>query len=350
MPKLSRIDSSISVSYTKTVNWYVMADADIFYIERPVHKEHFEAIQIAKDFGIPVWIDIDDNYFEIPYYNKNPHMEFMQSQGKSAAIASALQSADHITVTTDELREFYKKINRNVTVIPNAFNDYNYKLEYKYSDKKTKTIVWRGSDSHGGDMEFVKYPMWRSAKNNPEWTWKFVGFCHPKDRQGVSLWQYTKGMKRYESHPWMAITDYFYYTKNLNHSIQVFPLIENSFNLAKSNCSWIEATYSGAAFIGPDYPEFRRPGITNYDTKQDKCYMYNETRDISEDPEYYNYCFMDKVQELIDNEKLREDKYNESFDYIRDNLMLKDINKKRVEVAHKIMGKHVEVQAETIAV
>ena len=48
--------------------------------------------------------------------------------------------------------------------------------------------------------------------------------------------------------------------------LAVVPLKDNLFNHAKSNLAWIEATCAGAMTLAPDWPEWRRPGVSNYES------------------------------------------------------------------------------------
>ena len=76
------------------------------------------------------------------------------------------------------------------------------------------------------------------------------------------------------------------------------------FNKGKSSCSWLEATYSGAAYFGnKDLPQFQLPGIKH----------------ISE----MNHC--------IDYPEILEDMWQKSWEHIKENYMLSHVNKGRVE-------------------
>src|SRR4030066_47211 len=103
-----------------------------------------------------------------------------------------------ITVTTEELRTFYKKINPQIWTIPNAFNDYNYQFRNCFSEKKV--VNWRGSDTHRGDLDLVKNKIWENARTREDWTWSFIG-------GGDSLWSITHGLhqgdgiKKYSNTP-----------------------------------------------------------------------------------------------------------------------------------------------------
>ncbi len=62
----------------------------------------------------------------------------------------------------------------------------------------------------------------------------------------------------------MGTLEYFRYMHDVAAAIVVHPLSDCDFNRAKSMACYLEASHAGAAFVGPDFEEFQRPGITAY--------------------------------------------------------------------------------------
>lgn len=302
IPKLSKLNEKIVVSGINDIDWCALSDTDILYMERPYKDEYLLAAQMAKSFNVKLWIDWDDNVLDVP--PDNPTIDIFGKRHNINNIEQILKLADIVTVATGALREKYKKYNRNVHVIENAFNDYNYALNYSLSGKNV--ICWRGSKTHRRDIMTVKDEIIAvSEKRNSEWFFF-----------GDSPWYVYENVKNAVVRKEYPILLYFEEIKAQSPSIFIVPLVDNDFNRCKSNCSWIEAIYAGAVVLAPDLPEFRKPGITNYKNP---------------------YEFHNMLIELIDNPKLREDNYGKSFDYIRDNLYLSSINKKRLEVIEKVI-------------
>lgn len=282
-------------------NWHIFNNADIVYMERPVNYEYYSACVIAKESGAKLWIDFDDDFFNIPIYNK--FGEYFDNQQTKDIISKTCGMADIVTVATDGLRDIYRKYNRNTIVVPNAFNNYRLKFDYKLSDKKI--INWRGSSTHSGDMKPIQEQLEQLSVNNKDWVFSFIG----NDTREVIA-----HIKNKRPQPELLQHIYWKYILELNPSIQIVPLTDNQFNRGKSMCAWLEATYSGAVAVGPDFGDFKRPGVINY-------------RDD----------FAEKIQDCINDEKLRKAKYDESYDYIKDNLLLSTVNKKRLELAEGLL-------------
>jgi len=303
--KLHKLDANIDSTLIDKIDWHFIADADILYLERPQDGHFYNACKIAKDFNVKVWVDYDDDLFNIPSWNPaKPH--YSKPEVKKE-IKKCLKIADVVTVTTPALKRLYSKYNKNVHIVENAFNDYNYRLPNKVS--KNKIVNWRGSNTHRGDLILYSHQMSAlSEKYKEKWGWSFIG---------SDIWYIIEYMKSVFHVDEMSITKYWKYIKRVAPSIQISPLMLNQFNTGKSNISWIEGTYSRACHLGPHLTEFRKPGIETYKTPDE---------------------FGSKLDILINDEKLREQNFNASKEYIIDNLMLSDVNKKRIEIIEELAG------------
>ena len=306
--KLEELDSSIHVELItgkfKDISWVTFYDCDILIFLRPIHAEHIEVIRKAQDFNVPVWVDFDDNLHELPADNPfKIGLEIRNSyEIMKDCVATAIKYADIVTVSTNSLKEYYLYLNPNIVVIENAFNDYKYKLELKQNENEI--ITWRGSITHESDLKSCKEDMINVAHRNNNWEWVFIG---------DNIYYITEHIQNSKStYPEMGLIEYNKYIHTLSPSIHLVPLVDNIFNTGKSNCSWIEGTYAGAACICPELPEFIKPGIINY--KDNFMYLLNK---------------------LVNNKSFRKESYKESFYYIKENLLLSKINKKRLEIVKR---------------
>jgi hypothetical protein len=303
-PKLNHLDSHIDVELTDQIDWFLMSDADIVFMERPQTPNMRKGAHLVKDFGVKLWIDFDDNLFRLPDYN--PNKSFFDSPTTKGCIVDCLKIADVVTVATESIKHEFEKYNKNIIVIPNAFNDYNYTLPKNPS--LNKILQWRGSMTHRSDLLSCADEIFDVAARNEEWGWSFIG---------NELWYMTEFIKNSKALAEMPSIQYWKYIKNVNPAIQLVPLVFNTFNEGKSNISWIEGIYSGACAIAPDMPEWRKPGIETYRTPTE---------------------FKTKLDALVNDEKLRRDNFDLSLEYINDNLLLSKVNRKRIEVIEQLAG------------
>jgi hypothetical protein len=99
-------------------------------------------------------------------------------------------------------------------------------------------------------------------------------------------------------------------------TIMVVPLLDDLFNRSKSNIAWIEGTMNGAVVVAPDNGSWDQPGIVKYESKEE---------------------FKSKTQDLINNPNQLKELWTESFNYIKQNLTLAKINRKRYNLINEVI-------------
>jgi len=302
-PYLSRLDDRIKIDPISEIEWHVITNTDILYLERPQSVEFYSACKMAKDFNVKLWVDYDDSLFDVPEYN--PCHEHFSKEDTKKIIVECLKMADVVTTTTPALKGLYSKYNDNVQIVENAFNDYNYTLPDEPSDQEA--LCWRGSTTHRQDLLGVASEMFQLAKEHPEWGWIFIG---------NDVWYITDGIPKHYQQNELPILKYFKFLKNSQPAIQLAPLAFNRFNVGKSNIAWIEGTFAGAVCIGPRMPEWNRPGILSYGNAE---------------------SFRALLEGLMTDSSLRERLFNESKEYIQDNLCLSKINQKRKDIVEGLL-------------
>lgn len=285
-------------NYQKTYGWESLIGADIFIFQRPYHEHHVNLIMMAKDMGIKVICEYDDDLLNVPFHN-NAAVTLNEQR---ANIKMALSLADEVWVTTDCIKKEYRFFNRNIHVIPNAHNDYLYPLDKKKPfNKDSKIVSYRGGASHEADMYQNINDIVETVNNNHDWIFRFQGsrFKHIEERTEANH-EYTDPS---------TLMQFYKLYHELNANIAFFPLIDNTFNNGKSNISFLEATYSGSAFMG--------------------------NRNLSE----FNLPFIIPIQNGFKDEfiKVKDDFYrleilnNDAWQWILENRLLSNINKLRIE-------------------
>lgn len=282
----------------KTYGWESLIGADIFVFQRPYHEHHVNLIKMAKDMGIKVICEYDDDLLNVPFHN-NAAVTLTEQR---ANIKIALSLADEVWVTTPSIKKEYRFYNRNIHVIPNSHNDYLYPIKNKKQfNKTTKIASYRGGASHEADMYQNINDIVDTINNNHDWIFRFQGsrFKHIEERTEANH-EYTDPS---------TLMQFYKLYHELNANIAFFPLIDNTFNNGKSNISFLEATYSGSAFMG--------------------------NRNLSE----FNLPFIIPIQNGFKDEfiKAKDDFYrleilnNDSWEWILENRLLSNINKLRID-------------------
>lgn len=222
-------------------------------INRPYGGLHLAVVDTANVSGIPTIVDFDDLLWDIPRWNaaSETYGEAERTTAQIAAtrarvvIASTQAIADHITGRCAP--------DADVRVIPNALPDH-----YTWSTtKRQKIVLYRGGDGHMGDLRPAAEDIAATLVDRPDWQLVTVG-TNP-------YWLHDMLPAGRSTHvPRQFLTVFHAWLRGSSAAVMVVPLRDHPFNRAKSNIAWLEGTYAGAAVLAPDFPEFRRPGCTNY--------------------------------------------------------------------------------------
>jgi len=231
------------------LTWDVISRFDLVFMHRPCSQDHVTTIQVARNMGIPVWVEYDDWLLDVPRWN--PNASVYNKASVHSAIASCIAFADVVSVSTAALYHEFKKINENVVIIPNAYRTdlCGYAQEFK---ERKADFVWRGTNTHDADLlsvsssfsslpgrvTFLGSPPWQLLESMDKEKYRVVG---PQD---VML--------------------YMRYLYNLAPKVMLFPLVDCLFNHCKSNIAYQEAMHAGAYCVAPDLPEWRKPGVVTY--------------------------------------------------------------------------------------
>ncbi len=194
-------------------------------------------------------------------------------------------------MSTAALGEAYK--HPNTYLIPNAWNDYLFPTGGKRKCVANKKAMFRGGGSHRADMAESATLVTDAINANKDWTFLIAG-----DRfEGIEL----QTGDNHHIIPYMSLVQFFRYMIKENPCVGFFPLRDTPFNRCKSNISWMEYTYAGAATYGnTELPEFGSE-------------------------------FVLPIAGLLQHDHATHLEYNRtSWQYICDSLLLSDINKIRV--------------------
>jgi hypothetical protein len=279
-------------------NWTTVLLADVLFIHRPCTPDHVNIIQLAKDKGAKVITDFDDNLFAVGM--DNPTWQFYQDMRIN--ILKCLRMSDEIWVTTEMIKSVYEKFNKNITVIPNAWNNYLFPEEKKLKfNHDTRYCLWRGGSTHEMDVYENADDLIRVINKNTDWTFNFWG------------WSFTylemRCKNNYLRRGASDTLQYFNALLDYNPNILIFPLVNNEFNRCKSNISWLEITYAGGVLYGnTELSEFSHESIFPI-----------ENLDID----------LATIKQFPDTLKELEEENEKAWAYIKENLLLSKVNQQR---------------------
>lgn len=299
-------------------SWSSLSFGDAVFIQRPFTAPHLQAAEMVRANRLPLWIDYDDDLLSVP--NFNPTHSMYADPAVKKNVATLLQMADIVTVSSEHLKKKYDPLREAAAqsnlgyrqpciVIPNALNEELLPrpeiLEQRYC-----LASWRGSSTHDKDLAYFTSALQASIKKaGPKWIFNFVG---------KPFWATMDAMppKVVVQTPAMEIVEYFQFLAETQPAFVFVPLVDCEFNRAKSNIAWMEAAWAGAACLAPAWDEWNRPGVVRYNSPANFAALMDQL-----------------VTGKIDCRK----KAAESWQYISENLLLKHTNKLRYGVIDWLM-------------
>jgi hypothetical protein len=258
---------------------------------------------MAKKMGKKIYFEIDDDLFHVPADNSTTHT--YNHPDIQRATKKCIQLADEMSVTTQELKRLYAPYCKNVTVIPNAWDE-RFCPEWKKMGN-SNIIAWRGSNSHQNDLLSHKAGLKKAYDStSPGKKWFFYG---------DDPWFLKDALPNKVFRGGVHFADWYRFLGNDNPDIGVVPLHNNVFNKSKSMIAWMELSMAGAAVVCPDFEEWQRPGATNYADVDD---------------------FSNKIIELASDRDLVKKNREQSVEYIKQELNLNKINQQRIALIKKM--------------
>lgn len=258
---LRRLRQHYDFDYTtpSSLNWSSVVDCDMVFFQRPYTQEHKAVIELCRKWGVPFIVDFDDWLYELSpdnpaFHTYNNNKEFYHH---------AAETCTKLSVATQEMADLYfNEFGIEATVIPNAYDTELFKP--RPVDDHNKIVMWRGSNSHTQDLFSVRLGWLELIKKHTDWTFVFVN---------VPPWFLGQQFKNVQTIGPRSVIDYMAMLQEVKPAIMTHPLTNCAFNRSKSMCSWIEATHAGAAFVGPDFKEYQRDGIVNYEAENSESFF-----------------------------------------------------------------------------
>lgn len=215
---------------TESVDVRLLRSADVVVRFRPNSKASLEFLQLCKELGLKVILDIDDNLWKIPL----GHPLFLDSLSFGRGVIDEIYSlADAVWCSTDALRYAVGDLGR-CEVMPNAV------LPEDLPEKPAEwsaAAMWRGNDKQVSDLLHRDAVEW-FERNNDKYNWTFAGYVPDYPFKGNVTFQAK-----------MSPLAYFLSLKKKQTNFMWKPLTVNAFNDCKSNIAWIEATMAGGVCV-----------------------------------------------------------------------------------------------------
>ena len=245
--------------------WLCLTGADVVYLQRPYSEQHIALATVAKHQHKKIWIDWDDDLTCVPKYNEC-HAIFEQMKPN---IGTLCKLADVVSTSTPLIAQKCFILGaQKVEVIPNAIDD----CYYRDPLPRSKAIVWRGGNSHVGDLELFRPIANELVKRG----YNLVMVGTPP-RWGYELEKYVQ----------LPAYEYAHYMRAMHHlapSVVCVPLLDNEFNRGKSILAGIEGALMGASIVCSPVGEFAKERLfVQADTVEDWIFRIDQAMGVAPD-------------------------------------------------------------------
>lgn len=210
--------------------------ADVLVVQRPADSSMEPLIKEAKDRGMKIVYELDDNIWELPKWNlAYPFWTPMRKE----ITTRILKMCDRAVTTTEHLADRMRTYNEDVMVVPNAVFDRHYlELPGNFKYNVEIMIAWIGSSFHQKDTEVFNdlIPIVLDKYNNVGFL--FMGEPPPRELQPYA--------SRIVSLPFVEPIYYHQILSSFKMNIGLAPIIDCEFNKSKSPIKLLEYLYTNA--------------------------------------------------------------------------------------------------------
>jgi glycosyltransferase involved in cell wall biosynthesis len=217
-------------------------DADVLVMQRTAERQLVDSIPFFQERGIAVAIDVDDDLQHLP----SGHAQFRYYARNMSGwrdLKRACRMADFVVASTPRIAEVYAPHGRSLVIrnsVPKRF------LEIE-AERDGRTVGWGGTVfNHPGDLQVTRGGVGEAVR---ECGARFMVVGVKADvRQALRL---------PEEPVETGIVDFKEYPRYIARlDVTIAPLLDNSYNQAKSWLKILEASALGVPWVASNTPEY----------------------------------------------------------------------------------------------
>lgn len=219
-------------------------EMNVGYVSHPVARGRYARAVALKQKGLPVVMQVDDDYKRIPEENR----AYETTRGAWDYLIETAEISEVVVVTTDKLAEEFEPYNDNVLVIPNYIpDDALIPKGAMLMQERHGRFGWAGSlETHPGDLDVLQFAV-RDLVFDHGYEFHHVGQGGISPVLNAPVYEHGK------------VTTEDYIDKIFEtFDIGLAPLCKIEFNEAKSNLKLIEYSALGVPWVASPRREYLR--------------------------------------------------------------------------------------------
>lgn len=228
-----------------------MLKAETVVFHRANTGEHHRTAMELKRAGKNVVFDNDDTYIldkGDPFYGLDEAGFEQNIERTNNVINNFIINSDLVTCSTEYLAKEYRKLNKNVVVVPNMINPEDWDKPLRNTGKKVRIGVV-GSTAYYGDFHLIEKEL-TALDKDPRVQLVMFGLQDRKTREENPITEavhkkeygFWDTLENIERVPWCPMEEYFSTLNELKLDILLIPRRESYFNKCKSNIKFLESS------------------------------------------------------------------------------------------------------------
>ena len=307
-------------------------DAEIVVFHRPDDPRKLELARKLKELGKKIVIDNDDTFKSADGIKLNNYFNAERVrrglQHVNAIMDAFTIEADLVTCTTEVLADEYRKLNKEVVVLPNCIDPFYFEEPLR-NETDVVRIGITGSIGQSADLD-VAAPIIRHYEKDPRV--KIVFFSLPANKEANPIMKNAyEGEYEFldsvdvEWHPTVNADVYYDKINSLKLDIMIIPRADNYFNRCKSNLKFLEASMFEIPCIAQGFPDGKSP----YQVDPEDAKHMVIINDNSE--------WIPEIEKLIADKELRREMGRKAREYVTEKYDIEKNAYKWVDAYNKIM-------------
>ena len=371
-PNEVHVDIEFDINYDDDKFWQKY---DIVHFHRLIGQDYEKSVELIEKLnnqGVVTICDIDDYW--LPTKEHPLHTIIVQEKINEKIIAQ-IRSAKHVTTTTSVFASEVYKINKNVSILPNAIDPNEPQFKEKTLESDRIRVGWLGGSSHLHDLYLLDGMVNKLGTLNDKIQYVVCGFDtrgsmteYNKDtgekkvrpiRPDETVWVkyeeiFTNNYKivgdEYKTHL-MKFKDESYhnelnegyrrvwtlpttsYAKNYSKfDISLAPIKNHIFNRVKSQLKVIEAGFYKKALIASNVGPYTidlKHALKNGEFVDGNALLVEETRNHSD--------WSKHVKKLVDNPNMIVDLGERLYETVSKTYDLNNVTKDRKELYFSLL-------------
>ncbi len=293
--------------------------SDIVVFHRPDDPKKLELARLLKKDGKKIVMDNDDTYKDMGGIKLNDYFNEERVKRGLANVNKVMDAftieADLITVSTEFLAEEYRKLNKNVVVLPNYVDPFYFDEPLRNDGEKIRIGV-TGSIGMSSDLDVLN-PIFKHYEHDPRV--QLVFFSLPADPKANPFvanaykdeYNFLDSMN-VEWHATVNMDKYYDKLNSLKLDLMIIPRTDSYFNRCKSNLKFIESSMFEIPIIAQGFKDGKSPYQVN---PKDAEHMVIVTD---------NSKWIEEIEKLITDKAKREDMGRKAKEYVLANYDIND--------------------------